>query len=117
MLQVPLTVILHISMGELSEKEVYRPPFKSDLLGLGKNHTKCSTCNIRLMRKTGRIFFKQWLNAVCGRTSQNNYYLLSTCVGVTARSRTWQARNAAKGMLYNDSAWVEEGQGEERNIS
>lgn len=57
------------------------------------------------MRKTGSIFFKQCLNAMCGRASQNGNYLLSKCVGITARSGTRQVCQCSEGPVPNPLCW------------
>lgn len=74
-------------------KEVLCHPFKGNILGTGQKKSKQTRylkCQIN-ESKTGSIFFKQSLNVMCGRTSQNDNYLSSKCVGVTAERGTWQA--------------------------
>ena len=73
-------------------KEVLCHLFKSNVLRTRQKSNQIQYLKCQLNESKMRsIFFKQSLNVMCGRTSQNGNYLSSKCVGVTAECGMWQA--------------------------
>lgn len=106
----PLFLNIKIQISEFYKSEASCHPFKSDM-GTRQNETKCNIWNVRLTSKTGSIFFKQCLNAMCGRTFTERIiiYQVNVWGGSQHKVACGKHANEANSMLYNTIVGAGEG--------